>query len=94
MVVNIRFVGSFRSLSNKDKFSLEISSPSLLKEVVKAIIREAPALESVLLPSNSESLKTNALVLVNGKEVSVLDGWDTRILDGDEVVFVPVLHGG
>lgn len=94
MVVNIRFVGSFRSLSNKDNFSLEISSPSLLKEIVKAIIREAPALESVLLLSNSESLKTNALVLVNGKEVSVLDGWDTRILDGDEVVFVPVLHGG
>jgi molybdopterin converting factor small subunit len=31
---------------------------------------------------------------VNGKEISVLQGLETVIKDGDEVVFVPVLHGG
>jgi molybdopterin converting factor small subunit len=34
------------------------------------------------------------LVLVNGKEISVLDRLETLIKDGDEVVFIPVVHGG
>jgi molybdopterin converting factor small subunit len=36
----------------------------------------------------------NALILVNGGEISVLDGVGTMVGDGDEVVFVPVTHGG
>jgi molybdopterin converting factor small subunit len=34
------------------------------------------------------------LVLVNGREISVLDGFETTLNDNDEVVFVPVMHGG
>jgi molybdopterin converting factor small subunit len=34
------------------------------------------------------------LVLVNGREISVLNGLETRVKDEDEVVFVPVVHGG
>ena len=39
-------------------------------------------------------MKTNALILVNDREISVLDGLETKLSDGDEVVFVPVVHGG
>jgi len=31
---------------------------------------------------------------VNGKEISVLKGLETLVSDGDEVVLVPVTHGG
>jgi molybdopterin converting factor small subunit len=37
---------------------------------------------------------SNSLVLVNGTEISVLSGLDTNLKDGDEVVFIPVVHGG
>ena len=33
-------------------------------------------------------------MLVNGREISVLNGLETRVNDEDEVVFVPVVHGG
>ena len=36
----------------------------------------------------------NALVLVNGKEISVLNGLKTMVSDGDEIVLLPVSHGG
>jgi molybdopterin converting factor small subunit len=39
-------------------------------------------------------MKTNALILVNDREISVLNGLDTKLDDGDEIVFVPVIHGG
>ena len=41
-----------------------------------------------------EDPKSNALILLNGKEISVLNGLQTKVKDGDEVVFVPVVHGG
>ena len=58
------------------------------------IAEELPKLEPALIDTESESPKTNVLVLVNGKEVSVLDRFETMIKDGDEVVFVPIVHGG
>jgi molybdopterin converting factor small subunit len=33
-------------------------------------------------------------MLVNGKDISVLDGVETLLKDGDEVTLVPILHGG
>jgi len=57
------------------------------------------AIERILekMPSLSQALgnhKSGMLVLLNGKEISVFDGLKTVIKDGDEVVFVPVTHGG
>jgi molybdopterin converting factor small subunit len=51
-------------------------------------------LKTVLPDSELGYLKTYSLIFVNGKEVSVLNGLDTILKDGDEVVFIPVLHGG
>jgi molybdopterin converting factor small subunit len=53
-----------------------------------------PKLEQALIDPECESPKTNMLVLVNGKEIGVLNGLETAIKDGDELVFVPVVHGG
>jgi molybdopterin converting factor small subunit len=48
----------------------------------------------VLIDPELENPRPNTLILVNGKEISVLNGLDTMLEDGDEVVFVPVVHGG
>ena len=34
------------------------------------------------------------VILVNGREISILNGYQTEVSDGDEIVFVPVVHGG
>ncbi len=94
MVVNIRFVGSLRSFASRDKIVLDFATTVSLKDVVKTIAKELPALRSVFSDLRSKGSKANMLVLVNGKEISILNDWDTTIGDGDEVVFVPVLHGG
>jgi hypothetical protein len=36
----------------------------------------------------------NILVLINGVEWSALQGEETRLKDGDEVVLIPTVHGG
>jgi len=34
------------------------------------------------------------LILVGGKEISALQGLETLVKDADEIVLVPMVHGG
>lgn len=94
MTVSVRFIGSFRSLSGKNKVELSVEGSSPFREVVKMVVEELPRLHWALIDPECETPKTDMLVLVNGKEISVLNSFETMIKDGDEVVFVPVVHGG
>jgi molybdopterin converting factor small subunit len=89
MVVTVKFVGSLRSLAGKSKLSLKIGETAPLTEVMKKMAKESPNLEPALANS-----KAGMLILVNGKEISVLNGLDTVLKDSDEIVLVPVIHGG
>jgi molybdopterin converting factor small subunit len=53
-----------------------------LKDLIKIIV----------LMSNQEF--TDILVFINGVEIGVLNGLDTILKQGDEVIFLPVVHGG
>jgi MoaD family protein len=94
VAVNVKLIGSFRSVSGKNKLALSVQHTVSLREVVEEIVKKLPKLEPVLIDTARGSLKSNLLVLVNGKEIGVLSGWETPVKDGDEVVFVPVVHGG
>ncbi|MEM2367106.1 MAG: MoaD/ThiS family protein [Candidatus Bathyarchaeia archaeon] len=94
MKVNVRFVGSFRNITKKDKIALELSEGVQLKEAVKQIIEKFPNMERALIDQELGDPRPNALIIVNDREISVLKGLETVLKDGDEVVFVPVSHGG
>jgi MoaD family protein len=94
MAVSVRFMGSFRSLSCKNTLELRLEGCSRIRDIIKMIAEELPKLEPALISPDSENPKTNLLIFVNGKEISVLNRFETTIKDGDEVVFVPIVHGG
>jgi len=94
MVITVKFIGAFRNASGKSKFTIMSGGRILLKKAIKEIVEELPKLKTVLIDPELESPKPNTLILVNGKEISVLNGLDTILENGDEVVFVPVVHGG
>lgn len=94
MPTTVKFIGSFRSISGKDKLMLKSENSTPLRAVIKRIVKEYPKLKRALIDPELQEPKTSMLILVNGKEISVLNGLETTIKDGDEVVFVPVVHGG
>ena len=94
MVANVKLIGSFRSISGKDKLALKLADSQSLRKIMKTIVHELPGLKQALIDPELGEPRTTMLILVNGKEISVLQGLETVIKDGDEVVFVPVLHGG
>jgi len=94
MIVNVKFIGSFRSISGKDRLALRFEGSVPLRKVIRKMVGELPKLEEAFVDRELDEPKTSMLILLDGKEISVLNGLNTVVRDGDEVVFVPVLHGG
>jgi len=94
MVITIRFIGSLRASSKKSKLSLNLENAVSLREVVNKLIEEQPKLRRALIDPELDDPRTNVLMLVNGKEIGVLNGLETKLKDGDELVLIPVVHGG
>jgi molybdopterin converting factor small subunit len=89
MRITVQFVGSFRNTSGANEIHLTFERNVLLMEAIQKIIARFPSLGQALKGSNS-----NRLILINGKEISVLSGWATSLKDGDRVILIPVVHGG
>jgi len=94
MAVTLKFLGALRHASGKDKLALECKTAASVLDLIIELSEEAPSLRRSLLDEQLETPKPNAIILVNGREISVLEGLETKVEDGDEVVFVPVVHGG
>ncbi len=94
MVITVRFIGSLRASSKKSKLGLDFENAVSLREVVNKLIEGQPKLRRALIDPELDDPRTNVLMLVNGKEIGVLKGLETKLKDGDELVLIPVVHGG
>jgi molybdopterin synthase sulfur carrier subunit len=94
MAITVKFIGALRHVSGVDKLTLNYKGDLSIKELVNQIAKDKPALRRSLIDQQLEDLRPNALILVNGREISVLNGLEVNLKDGDEIVLVPVVHGG
>ena len=94
MVLTVKFIGALRHISGKTQLTVNYEEGMSVKQLVAKILQETPKLDRALSDQRSDDSSFNALILVNGREISVLNGLETKLKDKDEIVFVPVIHGG
>ena len=94
MTLTIKFIGALRHLSGKTQLTINFQEGMSLKDLVTKISQQMPKLEKTFSDQQFNDSRSNALILINGREISVLNGLETKLNDGDEIVFVPVVHGG
>lgn len=93
--VEVRFLGIFQRLSGKKRFKLKLEEPATVRKVVMNLTETfSSEFKQVLVDSQLGDPRPNALILVGGKEISVLQGLETEVRDSEEIVLVPVVHGG
>jgi molybdopterin converting factor small subunit len=83
-------MGTLRRAIGREEFELSIEPP----EVAQVIHRLAEMLGRDDAPIDPENPGAEALILLNGVEISNLEGLRTPIEDGDMMVILPVAHGG
>ena len=92
--VKVRLLGIFRGLSGKSEMLLELEQPTVRKVIQTVAKSLTPDTNRLLIDTELNDPRPNALVLLNGKEINVLNGLETGVEDGDELTIIPVAHGG
>jgi molybdopterin converting factor small subunit len=93
--VEVRFLGIFQRLSGKKRFKLKLEEPATVRKVVMGLTETfSSEFKRVLVDSQLDDPRPNALILVGGKEISVLQGLETEVKDAEEIVLLPMVHGG
>ncbi|MCL2172110.1 MAG: MoaD/ThiS family protein [Nitrososphaerota archaeon] len=99
MAINIKFVGALRHIAGKSK-KVTIDNNNCIanftvNDLIQKTITDIPEIKAdIITQQTNGATKLNVLILVNDREISVLNGIDTVLSNGDEVVFIPVVHGG
>jgi len=94
MAITVKFVGALRHSSGVGELVLDCKDCNSIGELVNELIKKLPELKRSLTDPQLEDPRPNALILVNGREISVLNGLETKLKDGDEISLIPVVHGG
>jgi len=95
-MVKVKLTGILKGISRKEAVILNFERPTTVKEAVFRLAEMfSMEFRRTLIDSELNSPKPNALVLLNGREVSVLPrGLESEVKNGDEIVIIPVTHGG
>ncbi len=93
-MITLRFFGALRHASGAETITVKCREGASLMELLNDVTIDKPSLRRNLLDEQLAEAKPHALIFVNGREISVLNGLETKVKDEDEIVFVPVVHGG
>lgn len=95
ITITVNFVGALREITGKNAVSLKIGGSAIVKDAISELSNYFPSefRQAVTDPELADP-RPNVLILVNKKEIGVLDGLRTRVENGDELVLIPISHGG
>jgi MoaD family protein len=93
--VQINFLGIYRRIAGKKTVQLKLEKQSTIrKAVIELSEKVSEEFKQILIDSELDEQRSKALILVNGKEISVLQGLETKINQTKEITLIPMVHGG
>ncbi|KAM7458798.1 hypothetical protein BLSTO_00446 [Blastocystis sp. subtype 1] len=92
-MITVEFGGGMDILFHNRK-KIELATvPKTVNELI-TYLKEKELSERPELFVDGDRLRSGILVLVNDVDWEVLEGGDTELVDGDNVLFLSTLHGG
>jgi len=94
MALIVNFIGSLRNFFEKGIITFNYENETSIKDLINLIININPRIKDIIISSQNNEFHLNSLILINGVEISVLNGLETKLSDKDEITFIPIIHGG
>jgi molybdopterin synthase sulfur carrier subunit len=96
MKVRMKFLGMYRSIIGKELVDVDVETGAKVIDLVRVVSDDISKVEfnRILIDPELEDPRPNNVILVNGREISSLKGVETELRDGDEVIVIPLVHGG
>ena len=93
--ITVRFLGTFQKLSGKKQIKLTLEEPVTVRMVIAELTESFSSdFKQVLIDSDLDDPRPKALIIIDGKEISALQGLETKVKDSEEIVLIPLVHGG
>jgi len=93
MKVKVKFLAVLAPLAKEKEYHVELGEEATLSNLL-LYLRENESEQLLKRLFDNGELSPDVLVFVSGVEVSLLGGMSAKLKDGDEVVFLPTVHGG
>jgi molybdopterin converting factor small subunit len=92
MAVIIKFRGPITKRLNNPAFSLEIEKESNIREIMQMLFEMEKEVKEIW--TDVEIMERDALVLVNDVDIGLTGGLNTIVKQGDQLIVLPLVHGG
>lgn len=94
MKIEVNLIAAYKLIAQKGQLKIELPEKSSVYDVIKAVVKAAPALKSHWLEKDG-SPSHHLHPFLNGDDVYTLaEGLNTCLVDGDSLDFIPPLSGG
>lgn len=92
MRVAIRFRGPVGKRMRAPVFHVEVRENATLYNLFDMLLQKEENVSEIW--NSPESIDSEALVLLNEVDVGLTGGLETELSDGDEIIVLPLVHGG
>ena len=81
---------------NSEHLLLEecLKDDGLFSDLVKQIVAKHPGVGQAILNPKSQQILELIVVFINNRQLRLPSGWDTKLENGDRVIFLMALPGG
>jgi molybdopterin converting factor small subunit len=93
--VKVHTIYDLKNIIGKREVGISLPEGCTLRALIDKMAKIwGQELEWYLFDRNGESLKPHILLMVNNQNITLLNGMDTVLRDGDSVIMAPAAYGG
>ena len=93
MKISLEFIGVVLNNALEKKRNVEVDEDITMLDFLQNAMNAYEGLVDIL-SGDPPRPTSNFIILVNGREISVLSGLETKLKSGDEIAIIPISHGG
>ena len=94
MRVTVKFFTALREIVGKKEEEFEFSRGTTVKELLKHLSESYGQAFKEYIYNERGRVKSHLQFLINGKSITTLKSFESRLKDGDKVAIIPPVGGG
>jgi len=94
MRVTVKFFTALREIVGKKEEEFEFSKGTTIKEVLRHLSESYGRTFKEYIYNEKGRIKSHLEFLINGKSITTLQGFETKVKDGDKIAIIPPVGGG
>ena len=95
IIVKVRTILTLKTIMGSGETEISVPEEATLRQLITTLVdRWGDELASYLYEPNTKSLRPYIRLMVNGRDIAFLQGMETVLRNGDEVLVLPPVSGG